>query len=260
MAGSAGGWVVVTAYALILPLDLALISLAFLLALSFYTRDRLDKIEQRADALAMPARTAWVQSHQMFLQRLVWLSFGGAIALVLTRPQALWPLMGGLGFALSYTLRWLPWQGRRVGWKHLPGLKMPFVALLWGLTTVITPASVYGLIWHKQTWLLFSVVSLLIMGQILLNDLRDEASDRQHGTQSLPVLLGTTKARWVGVILLVLAFGLGLSLKISLPIFFTSLYTIFILWGYQISTDTLWRPWIEAQGLIAAGLVLILQS
>ncbi|MFQ5577433.1 MAG: hypothetical protein ACE5G8_10660, partial [Anaerolineae bacterium] len=125
IAGSAAGWVVVALHALGLAFDGALAGLAFFLTLAFYTRDRLDMQEHSADRLAMPQRTAWVRRNEKHLRRVVWGGFACAVLLAAFRPGAMLPLLAGLGFALSYTRRWLPWRGERRGWKHLPGLKMP---------------------------------------------------------------------------------------------------------------------------------------
>lgn len=256
MAGSAAGWVVVTAHVLFLPLDGVLVALAFVLALAFYTRDRLDEGEHYSDLVTMPQRTAWVQRHAVALRGVVWSGFLSATGLLIMRPAALLPILTGLGFALSYTVRWLPWRGRRVAWKHLPGMKMPFVAALWTLLAVITPATVYGRGWHHDTWLLGTAVCALIMVQILTNDLRDVEGDRSSGTVSLPVLLGEPSTRRVGYVLAAAAVLLALPLS---PLLFllTALYSAFLLWRYRRESDTRWRAWIEAQGLVAALLTLM---
>jgi len=259
MAGSAAGWVVVTAAGLALPQDGALIGLAFLLALAFYTRDRLNRQEQLTDRLTMPDRTAWLEKRAGPLQWLVRGSFVVVGLLVALRPAAAWPLLAGLGFALSYTLRWLPWGGRRVAWKQLPAMKMPLVAALWSLTTVIVPAGVYDRLWLGQTWRLIGAVWLLIMGQILLNDLRDITADRAGGTLSLPVLVGPTAARRIGGGLAGLAVWLAWPVE-PLPFLVTGLYTLFLLWRYHRAHDARWRFWIEAQGLLAAALALVKPS
>ena len=256
MAGNASGWVIVTARALAFPVDGGLIALALVLALAFYTRDRLDKGEHRSDLVTMPQRTAWVQRHTVALKSVVWCSFLSAVVLLVLRPAALPPLLAGLGFALSYTVRWLPWRGRRVGWKHLPGIKMPFVAILWTLVTVITPAATYGLMWQCDTWLLAAAVCALIMVQILINDLRDMEGDLASGTVSLPVLLGEPAARRAGYALVVA--GALLALPISpLPFSLTALYSALLIWRYRRESDARWRWWIETQGIVAALAALV---
>lgn len=256
MAGSAAGWVIVTSRALALPVDGELIALAFVLALAFYTRDRLDEEEHRSDLITMPGRTAWVRRHAVALKGVVWGGFISAVILLVMRPAALPPILAGLGFALSYTVRWLPWQGRRVGWKHLPGMKVPFVASLWTLLTVITPAAAHGKVWQCDTWLLAAAVCALIMVQILLNDLRDAEGDRASGTISLPVLLGDPATRRVGYALAVA--GALLALPISpLPFLLTAFYSALLNWRYRRESDARWRWWIEMQGLVAALMALV---
>jgi hypothetical protein len=254
IAASAAGWVLITLMALRLPFDALLVALAFALTLAFYTRDRLDQREQRADRLSMPARTGWVRQHTTALKAVMWSAFAAAIGLVILRPGVLPPLLAGLGFALSYTVRWLPWRGERRGWKHLPGVKMPFVALLWVVTVVFAPAAQTGHLWQLETWRLAGAVWLLVMAQILLNDLRDVAADSAGGTASLPVLVGVRPARWIGGGLALLS--LPLAGGIAWPVFpLTALYTVSLLWGYNPRHDAAWRFWIEAQGLVAGVIV-----
>lgn len=253
IAGSAAGWVLVTLLALRVPFDAALLALAFALTLAFYTRDRLDQREQRVDWLSMPARTRWVKRHTPALKAVMWGAFAAALGLVVLRPGTLPPLLTGLGFALSYTVRWLPWRGERRGWKHLPGFKMPFVALLWVVTVVFAPAAQPGQLWQLATWRLAGAVWLLVMTQILLNDLRDVAADSAGGTASLPLLIGDRCARRIGLGLSLL--GVLFAGGIAWPVFpVTALYTAVLLWRYTPRRDAAWRFWIEAQGLVA-GLV-----
>jgi 4-hydroxybenzoate polyprenyltransferase len=128
---------------------------------------------------------------------------------------------------------------------------MPFVAILWILITVITPAAVYARVWRTDTWLLAAAVCALIMVQILLNDLRDVAGDRLSGTFSLPALVGEKAARRVGYGLTLVAAVLALFF-VPAPLFLAALYSAFLVWRYRRNDDAQWRIWIEAQGLIAA--------
>jgi hypothetical protein len=256
IASSAAGWVVVTLRALALPMDCSLIALGFVLALVFYTRDRLDEKEYVTDLATMPERTAWVQRHSPLLKRVIWVGSFGAISLLTLRPAAVLPLLTGFGFALTYTVRWLPWQGRRVGWKHLPGMKTPLVAVLWVLVVVITPAAAYGRAWQRDTWLLACAACTLIMVQILVNDLRDIDGDRTSGTLSLPVVLGEPAARRVGLVLALIGALLPLSM-LPLPFLLAGLYSAFIVLRYRRERDSEWRGWIEGQGLVAGLAALI---
>jgi 4-hydroxybenzoate polyprenyltransferase len=257
ISGSAAGWVILSLRTWRLPVDWTLAALAFTLTLGFYTRDRLDKQERQADRRTMPKRTAWIERNDPALNRVVRGSFLSAAGLIALRPTALLPLLVGAGFALSYTLRWLPWRGRTVGWKHLPGMKMPFVAILWTLTTVITPATVYRRLWRSETWVLAGAVCALVMIQILLNDLRDEEGDRAAKTLSLPALTGQRVARRVGYGLAIVAALLAFA---SLPVLLTALYSALLLLRYRPKADARWRGWIEGQGVAAAMLSLVIAN
>ncbi|RME46171.1 MAG: hypothetical protein D6796_09360 [Caldilineae bacterium] len=255
IAGSAAGWVVVTLRALRRPLDAPLMLLAFSLTLAFYTRDRLHPSERLADRRTMPERAAWVERHAPRLRQSMYIAFSIALLMALLRPAVLPPLLAGLGFALTYTRRWLPWRGKRWGWKHLPAMKMPFVALLWTLTTVIAPAMAC----HAGGWPTGRVaggVGALVMVQILLNDLRDVTGDRLSDTVSLPVLVGDRPARWLGGGLILLALLLTTPL-FPFPFWVCGGYSAFLLWRYRRRHDARWRVWIEGQGVLA-GLAALL--
>lgn len=257
MASSAAGWTIITLHLLHLPTDYVLIALSFSLALTFYLRDRLDVTEQASDQHALPERTTWLQANSTQLHTLFYATIALTIGLIIVRPQVIYPLLFGVGFALTYTVRWLPWQGQRYGWKHLPACKMPFVAWLWVLTTVLTPAAVYQRLPQADTWLLAGAIFCFIMIQILLNDLRDMKADRVSNTLSLPVLVGPHWAKRIGYMIV------GLALLSISPIAIFSflpivLFNLYLLWVYQVHSDRKWRPFIEAQCFIAALIVLTL--
>jgi 4-hydroxybenzoate polyprenyltransferase len=256
MAGSAAGWAITAQRESGSVVDRVLVLLAFALAVVFYTRDRLDAREQATDLMNAPTRTVWVRLEQGRLK--LWTGFWAGVALlcVAMRPAAIAPLLAGLGFALTYTVRWIPWRGARLAWKQLPALKMPYVALLWTILTVATPAVVQDTLKHPATWRTGAVVFLLVMGQILVNDLRDAAGDARSGTYSLPVAMGERGARAAGLALtgaaLPIAFISG-----SAALGVTALYTAILLTGYRRARDGSWRLLIELQGAVAGALSLL---
>lgn len=256
MAASAAGWVIVAQRQLALPRDGVPIAIAALLAVAFYTRDRLDEQEQAGDAATMPVRTAWMQRHRRALRG--WASGCAllALGLIAMRPAMIPPLLAGLAFALTYTVRWIPWRGRRLAWKQLPAMKMPYVAALWTLLTIIAPATVAGQGRSAMTWLLAAAVCLLIMTQVLLNDLRDIEGDRAAGTASLPVLVGGRAARLLGLGAALIA--AALALRLAAPaLLVTAAYSAALLVAYQRSRDAWWRPAIEVQGVVAALVAVV---
>lgn len=256
MALSAAGWVMVTWNHLDLPADPIVALLAFALAIVFYTRDRLDPQEQVADHLTFPDRAEWVQRYRIPLYFWVGLALAVALYCIYMRPATWMPLLAGMGFALTYTLRWIPYKGKRWAWKQVPGLKTPYVALLWTILTVFTPVAGYGLLGTWRLWQVAGAVFLLIVCQILLNDLRDVDGDSKNEVYSLPVLLGDYQARMVGMELLGLSGILGFILwHPTFPI--TALYTGILLIGYRRKMDSVWRPFIELQGGVAGLLSLL---
>jgi hypothetical protein len=257
MALSAAGWVVVTWNHLGLPPDPVLAVLAFALAIVFYTRDRLEPDERAADRLTFPRRVEWIERHRHLL--LLWIALALAVALycIWMRPLAILPLLAGVGFALTYTLRWIPWRGQRWSWKQIPGLKLPYVALLWTILTVFTPVTVYGYRWnHLRLWQVAIAVFLLIGCQILLNDIRDREGDANNKVYTLPVLMGERWARIIGMGAVGGAAILGFVMEQpSIP--GVALYTAILFIGYRYDRDSQWRPFIEIQGAVAVVLTIV---
>lgn len=256
MALSAVGWVVLTWNHLELLPDPIIALLAFALAIVFYTRDRLDPQEVITDQQTFPDRADWVQQNRIPLTIWVVIAAGAALYGIAVRPSTWVPLLAGVGFALTYTVRWIPWRGQRWAWKQVPGLKTPYVALLWTILTVFAPVAGYGRWGDWRLWQVAGAVFLLILCQILLNDLRDVDGDSNNKVFSLPVLLGDYQARSVGMALLGLSGIPGFVL--SHPTFpITALYTAILLMGYRRRIDSVWRPFIELQGVVAGVLSLI---
>ncbi|TWF72954.1 UbiA family prenyltransferase [Kitasatospora viridis] len=251
MAGSAAGWVVCTALLLGLPVDPVVVGQAFLLTAVFYLRDRMAPAEQHADRFTMPARTAWLAARAVVLRRLGRVLAALAVATVVLRPACLPWLLGGLGLSVSYTVKWIPRRGGRVAWKQLPAAKEVLVALLWTVVTVLVPVTVTHGPWSRPTALTAAAVWCLVATQILVNDLRDVDEDRRHGTRSLPVLIGPPAARLVGCLLCTAAI---LATPGLTPL---ALATAATALGYRREHDARWRPWIEAQGLLAAALLVL---
>ncbi|MEV7595860.1 UbiA family prenyltransferase [Kitasatospora sp. NPDC089797] len=256
MAGSAAGWVVCTGRLVGLPVDPVTVAQAFLLTAVFYLRDRMAPAEQHADRVTMPERTRWLVRHAVALRRLGRVLAVLAAATVALRPAALPWLLGGLGLSLSYTVRWIPRRGGRVAWKQLPAAKEALVALLWVVVTVLVPVSTAHGPWGRRVVLTSVLVWCLVATQILVNDLRDVDEDRRRGTRSLPVLVGTRAARLVGCLLCGAA-GLT-ALPLGSPgLLAVALASLATAAAYRREHDARWRPWIEAQGVLAAVLTVL---
>ncbi|MFJ8475272.1 UbiA family prenyltransferase [Kitasatospora sp. NPDC094011] len=256
MAAGAAGWTVCTAAVLRLPVDPVVVGQAFLLTAVFYLRDRMAPTEQSADRVTMPGRTAWLAAHAVALRRLGRVLAALAALTAVLRPACLPWLLGGLGLAAGYTVQWIPHRGGRVSWKQLPAAKEVLVALLWTVVTVLVPVAVTHGPWDGRTALTAAALWCLIATQILVNDLRDLDEDRRRGTRSLPVLIGPLPARLTGCLLCTAAALAALPLD-SPALALTALATAVAVAGYRRGQDARWRPWIEAQGVLAAALTLL---
>ncbi len=193
-----------------LPGDLAVQGLIFMLTFIFYNRDRLTASPSLDDEINMGDRTRWIARYQRGLKGVVRAAIVCAAVLLVVRPDAILPIMLGLGFALLYSVRCLP---SGLAPKQLPGLKAPYVAMLWSLLVVGIPNAVEGEGWNEPVYMTMGFVFFYSVAVITVNDIRDIVGDQVASTRSLAVILGE---RWahalcIGCVSLAACIGLALD-------------------------------------------------
>lgn len=253
LAGTSACWSFCVEQLLGIDTDPAVLALSFLLTLVTYNRDRLADAGSQADALNMEERTRWIVQNRQFLEALTLGSGSLAVVLLLLRPGGIAPVVLGIGFALVYSSPILP-EHRAL--RQLPGLKVPYVALLWTLLTVVLPVCTAGATWGLKTTFAALVVFYSAAALVNLNDIRDVRGDQRAGTLTLPVLLGERTARWVSV-------GLALNsvlfaIALGHPaLWLVGVYIAFLALAYEEAKDRLFRWLIEGVGLLSLAAVLL---
>ncbi|MGA5198745.1 hypothetical protein [Streptomyces exfoliatus] len=228
--------------------DFIAAAFAFAVITAMYTRDRLTGPDAEG---ALGSREAWMARHHRAMR--TWMGLCGLMALVtaVLRPWCALALILAWLSGRWYAKPWIPFRGRRVALRQLPGLKVPYVVAVWVTVAVLPVAAGNDLLTLASTW--WWALSVMLIGsvEVINNDLRDVGADRLDGTRSLPVLLGVAGAKRLGYALVVL--GLLASAAVS-PL-------VGVVWGgyaaallacHRPERDARLRPWIESQVAIAA--------
>ncbi|MEU7328553.1 UbiA family prenyltransferase [Streptomyces parvus] len=251
LGASAAAFTWVTSLVLHKPGDPLIAAFAFLFITASYTRDRLDP----ADTDRSP-RAAWIAGHR---RHLTWWTTACAAAMLpitVLRPwcAAVVVLVGAM--AWLYTAPLIPWHGRRLAVRQLPGVKLPYTMAGWLAIAVLLPAVQQRLLLDARTW--YIAVTGVLIGSVtaLLNDLRDLRTDALAGTSSLPVLLGERRTR-------VAAYGMAVGgaavgqLVLPFPTVLWAAYNSTVLATYRPRPSQYPRPWGDAQGLVVLAAALL---
>ncbi len=118
-----------------------------------------------------------------------------------------------LGFAAIISLVYpLPYiLGRWQGIRHIAGLKLFIIALIWTLVTFVVPAIQSDLSWDRQTLILGAQRFFIITAITIPFDVRDKEIDHPD-IKTLPMVIGSRNALMVGVFCI---FGVELSILLQ---------------------------------------------
>lgn len=188
--------------------------LVFCSTLLVYNLDRILGTSPE-DLYQRSPRHVWMAAHDKLLWTLAMLGALGAALCALTLPLKVILAMLPLGaISLAYSAPVIPYRGKLLRLKDIPGLKLLLIGWVWALATVTLPA-VLGTASEGPPIPGQSEQALALLGQRLLFivaitlpfDLRDAARDRAANILTLPHLLGVQRTRALGV---ALALGAGL--------------------------------------------------
>lgn len=126
-----------------------------------------------------------------------------------------------LGFAALISLVYpLPYiLGRWPGIRHIAGLKLFIIALVWTLVTFVVPAMQSEVVWDQQTWILTAQRFFIITAITIPFDVRDKEIDHPD-IKTLPMVVGSRSALMVGVFCI-----FGVELSVLLQYFQHGLFT-----------------------------------
>nr|WP_228048819.1 UbiA family prenyltransferase [Nodularia sp. LEGE 04288] len=226
--------------------DLPVLVLIFALTFLMYNLDRITDSSNEDDQANMQERTRWISQHQ---QTLRFLMIGAAVIvaiLLILRPAAIPPILSGIGFAFIYSMKILP--GGKAP-KQLPGLKIPYVAILWAILNIGIPQAVAG-VWNGRLPLLTITFFCFVSALINLNDIRDIQGDSLVGTKTLAVICGKKTAKFISIFLAAIGGYVAIELN-SLGFFLVAGYIIILTLIYRKKADRAFRWLIEGAGIVA---------
>ncbi len=192
-----------------LPLSLPALLLSFCLVLAVYNLNIF--ADRKAILLTQPSRYRFLLAHRQALSVLSAVSLAAAFLLAwsLGLPAVLltlFTLLSGLAYSFTFLSPALP--GRKL--KNLTGLKELFSSLGWGVLAVLIPvlstSAPHPPVLPVAVVFIF-VFSILFVRSVLFA-IRDLQGDRLVGRETIPVVLGVKRTKWL--ILLMMAFTLGM--------------------------------------------------
>lgn len=188
--------VLIVVFLLSLPLTLAPL-IGALVTFAIYANDRL--VDLRDDAISNPRRVAFVWRYQRVLYVTAAIAYGLGVALAaLGGPLAFGlTVLPGVGWLL-YATEWLPVGA--VGFKRLkelPVVSSLFVATAWSLPVVILPLAFADAPVTPLAGFVFVYFLLTTFISTEIANVRDVASDRASGTETLATVLGIAQTRRV---------------------------------------------------------------
>lgn len=144
-------------------------------------------------------RTRWIFRNEWLL----WLNSGLALVVMLYAAYhihlySLFFLMGIGGMSIIYSLPILPYKGKWVGLRQLPGVKIFHIAWVWTLSSVCLPAfELYldgvTIDMHILAWL-FILKFIFLLICTLPFDIRDIRQDSYYHLKTIPNIIGAAKA------------------------------------------------------------------
>ncbi|HXC04570.1 MAG TPA: UbiA family prenyltransferase, partial [Bacteroidia bacterium] len=161
---------------------------------------RLYRFNFRAEPEKQRERHRWLMQNRTLFFTITALSCCGTLwSLAFYIPwRILPPLLPVALLSVGYTVPCLPWKGRLIRLRDIPGLKIFIISLVLGLTTVLLPMleqeNIHAL-FHRDVMFVFFRRICFIFAITIPFDIRDQAFDKEHHTQTLPLLLGDRRAR-----------------------------------------------------------------
>lgn len=181
-------------------------------------------------------RHLWLERHRRLLFGVTTISALAMFGCALLLPWHIFLLLVPLGaISVAYGLPWIPWRGRWVRLKDIPGLKIVLIAVVWALATSTLPIAYRSALWSSpQTWVLMAQRAMFIFAITLPFDVRDWEKDQRANIMTLPHVLGLNGTKALAMVLLV-----GVSLL--------------ALWSHGMTQPVGWG--ITASALLTMGLI-----
>jgi 4-hydroxybenzoate polyprenyltransferase len=184
----------------------------FSATLLLYCFHRIYQGSSITETKSLSERHVWIKNNPFLFYGVLLLAGAGTVvsALFFIRISVLVWLVP-IGFiSLGYTVPFLPFKGKLIRLRDLPGLKIFLISFVLGLTTVLLPvlsSATPKALLSSDILFVFMRRLFFIFAITLPFDIRDMDYDRQSGITTLPLWLGIKKTRALSMLSL-LAFGI----------------------------------------------------
>jgi 4-hydroxybenzoate polyprenyltransferase len=168
----------------------------FFATLFTYNFQRLVRMDVRGE---LSFRQQWLQENSGWLWGVTCIS-GIVTALLALRlsTNSLWLLLPLGVVAMMYPLPVFFWNRKWWRLREIPGIKIFLIASVWSLVTVGLLVTEHNVRLNTDVWMLFLQRLCFIFAIIIPFDIRDLKYDSLK-LKTIPVMLGETKARYIGL-------------------------------------------------------------
>lgn len=236
---------------------------SFFATLGFYSYSR---IYQGATLSKKTSKiTRWQIGKSWILISTIFVSTAISVYLALSFSMLVWFILGVAGaISLIYPLPYI--LGRWPGIRHIAGLKLFIIALVWTTVTFVVPAVQSGISFDSYFWVLTAQRFLIITAITIPFDVRDKAIDHPD-IRTLPMVAGSRNALIAGVICI-----FWVELSVLLQYFNHELYSgwqtlglfigleimmLMIHRAYPVKNDLYYSFWLEGTPVYLAGIVYL---
>ncbi len=175
-------------------------------------------------------------------------------------------LLSGLGvLSILYSVNFIPYRGKKIGLRKIPGAKMFLISMIWTCSTVWFPAYESAINCSPILLLILCIKRFLFISAACITfDMKDLFNDKIAGLKTIPALIGINKARILCILLLslyasLLFFpGLHLPLKVIYGLLAALLIQfVLVLKATEKRSDYFFFIWIDGMFILQYLLAII---
>lgn len=185
----------------------------------------------------------WHVKHSLLFKYTFYATIIGIIICIFFTSRTVLLYLSPLGvLAIAYTVPLIKKKTNRINLRSIPGLKILFIGLVWGLSTVVLPMVDDGIsILNSTAYYMIARRILFIIAITIPFDIRDTDFDIQQGLVTIPILIGVKKSKLLAYLLLLIfsiliyaQYGSPFAdnagrLNFSIPLYISALSTAFLI-------------------------------
>ena len=172
-------------------------------------------------------RTRWFWHHRKWMQFISAIAFIVLLLIIKTLRLELCVYIFSIGiFSIGYMVPIIPWNGKRLSLRDVPGLKLFVICTIWTISVVGLPYLDLTLLGHPidlgQIFYVGLSNFLFLIICTLPFDIRDAKQDAIYQLKTIPTMIGIKRAKIICFVLLTLHFlmvvigNLPLAIQLSM--------------------------------------------